>query len=152
MVTTISCWVLIFMTARLAPLRKRPISFLPQALRADAYNQGWLYQHYNACTLNEIVGNNTQMNNSIFWDAMPYSLLKINQCSRETHHLHFQGWRVNHAKRKAWNRQQAELWLLHASYSAGQDILLWNLKVHYCAMALWYHSLPQTGWAKFISL
>lgn len=62
---------------------------------------------------------------SIFWDIMPYSLLKLNQCRRGTCRLHFRGQRICQAR----NQHEAGICcLFHAGFDPEDgDMFLSNV-------------------------
>jgi hypothetical protein len=50
------------------------------------------------------------MNNSLFWDTMPCSLLIVNLCFVGMCHLHLQGWRVSQARNQCEECSKLPRW------------------------------------------
>jgi hypothetical protein len=49
---------------------------------------------------------------SVFWDIMPYNLLKVDLCFRVTCYLHLQGWKINQASRTLYLLSPLPRWLV----------------------------------------
>jgi hypothetical protein len=55
------------------------------------YKQHWVGIVDWTCTMLTLCG----FKESVFWDIMPYNLLKVNLCFRVTCYLHPEGWKIN---------------------------------------------------------